>query len=129
MPFGHLSERHTYGKMELEIAREVGMPQRIMLRCSFVGGVYCLHSHVGSVYTSDFFYHPDKEVNNKAKSLGLLAVEMEAAGLYLTAMAAHKKALAIFTISDHIYTGESLSAEERQTTFRDMMEIALETAE
>jgi phosphatidylglycerol:prolipoprotein diacylglycerol transferase len=61
-------------------------------------------------------------------SLGLLAVEMEAAGLYLTAMAAHKKALAIFTISDHIFTGEALSAAERQDSFHEMMEIALKTA-
>ena len=83
---------------------------------------------IGSVYTSDYFYHPDKEVNVKAKSLGLLAVEMEAAGLYLTAMAAHKKALAIFTISDHIFTGEALSAAERQDSFHEMMEIALKTA-
>ncbi len=87
-----------------------------------------VHSQVGSVYTSDFFYHPDKEVNKKAKELGLLAVEMEAAGLYLTAMAAHKKALAIFTISDHIFTGEALSAIDRQDSFHEMMEIALKTA-
>ena len=87
-----------------------------------------VHTAIGSVYTSDYFYHPDKEVNVKAKSLGLLAVEMEAAGLYLTAMAAHKKALAIFTISDHIFTGEALSAAERQDSFHEMMEIALKTA-
>ena len=87
-----------------------------------------VHTAIGSVYTSDYFYHPDKEVNVKAKSLGLLAVEMEAAGLYLTAMAAHKKALAIFTISDHIFTGEALSAAERQDSFHEMMEIALRTA-
>ena len=87
-----------------------------------------IHKKVGSVYTSDFFYHPDPEVNNKAKAMGLLAVEMEAAGLYLTAMAAHKKALALFQISDHIYTGEALSAAERQDGFREMMEVALKTA-
>ena len=80
---------------------------------------------VGTVYTSDFFYHPDPEVNQRAKSLGHLAVEMEAAGLYLTAMAAHKKALALFQISDHIFTGEALSAAERQDGFREMMEVAL----
>ena len=57
--------------------------------------------------------------------MGVLAVEMEAAALYLNAARAGKKALCILTISDHLYTGESLSAEERQTTFRDMMEIAL----
>ena len=83
---------------------------------------------VGTVYTSDFFYHPDPEVNQRAKSLGHLAVEMEAAGLYLTAMAAHKKALALFQISDHIYTGEALSAAERQDGFREMMEVALTAA-
>ena len=83
---------------------------------------------VGTVYTSDFFYHPDPEVNNQAKALGHLAVEMEAAGLYLTAMAAQKKALAMFQISDHIFTGEALSAAERQDGFREMMEVALRTA-
>ncbi len=83
---------------------------------------------VGSVYTSDFFYHPDKTVNEKAKAMGLLAVEMETAGLYLQAMANHKKALSILTISDHIFTGESLSAAERQDSFHEMMEIALKTA-
>ena len=83
---------------------------------------------VGTVYTSDFFYHPDPEVNQRAKSLGHLAVEMEAAGLYLTAMAAHKKALALFQISDHIFTGEALSAAERQDGFREMMEVALRAA-
>ena len=83
---------------------------------------------VGSVYTSDFFYHPDKEVNQKARAMGLLAVEMETAGLYLAAMANHKKALSILTISDHIFTGEALSAIERQDSFHEMMEIALKTA-
>ena len=83
---------------------------------------------VGTVYTSDFFYHPDPDVNQKAKALGHLAVEMEAAGLYLTAMAAGKKALAMFQISDHVFTGEALSAAERQDGFRDMMEVALKTA-
>ena len=53
---------------------------------------------------------------------------MEAAGLYLTAMAAHKRALALFTISDHIFTGEALSAAERQDSFHEMMEIALKAA-
>lgn len=83
---------------------------------------------VGTVYTSDFFYHPDPDVNQKAKALGHLAVEMEAAGLYLTAMAAGKKALAMFQISDHVFTGEALSAVERQDGFREMMEVALKTA-
>ena len=87
-----------------------------------------VRADIGSVYTSDFFYHPDKEVNQKAKDLGLLAVEMETAGLYLAAMANHKRALSILTISDHIFTGEALSALERQDSFHEMMEIALKTA-
>ncbi len=87
-----------------------------------------VHARVGTVYTSDFFYHPDPEVNRKAKALGHLAVEMEAAGLYLTAMAAGKKALALFQISDHVFSGEALSAAERQDSFHEMMEVALRTA-
>ena len=61
--------------------------------------------------------------------MGVLAVEMEAAGLYLNAARSGKKALCICTISDHIYTGEALSARERETGFRDMMEIALSLVE
>ena len=85
-------------------------------------------THVGTVYSSDFFYNPDPEVNVKARDTGHLAVEMESAALYLTAMAAGKKALAMFTISDHIFTGEALSAEERQDSFHEMMLVALRTA-
>ena len=87
-----------------------------------------VHARVGTVYTSDFFYHPDRQVNQKAKALGHLAVEMESAGLYLTAMAEGKKALALFQVSDHVFTGEALSAAERQDGFREMMEVALKTA-
>lgn len=87
-----------------------------------------VRADVGSVYTSDYFYHPDTQVNQKAKAMGLLAVEMETAGLYMAAMAGHKKALSILTISDHIFTGEALSAIERQDSFHEMMEIALKTA-
>lgn len=83
---------------------------------------------VGTVYSSDFFYHPDRQVNQKAKALGHLAVEMESAGLYLTAMAEGKKALAMFQISDHVFTGEALNAAERQDGFHEMMEVALKTA-
>ncbi len=87
-----------------------------------------VRTHVGTVYTSDYFYHPDKEINQKARDLGHLAVEMESAALYLTAMSLHKKALALFTISDHIFTGEALSAAERQDSFHEMMEVALKCA-
>ncbi len=87
-----------------------------------------VNTAVGSVYTSDYFYHPSGNINEKIKKAGLLAVEMETAGLYLTAMNNGKKALSVLSISDHIFTGEALSAEERQNSFHEMMEIALETA-
>ena len=82
---------------------------------------------VGPLYSSDCFY--DAAGNcNKLKPLGVLATEMEAAGLYLNAAKAGKNALAICTISDHLYTGENLPAADRQTTFTQMMEIALSIA-
>lgn len=81
---------------------------------------------VGNVLSSDTFYDDNAEANDLWKKMNVLCVEMEAAGLYMNAARAGKKALCILTISDHIYTGEALPAEERQTTFREMMEIALE---
>ncbi len=86
------------------------------------------HVVVGNILSSDPFYNADPTANDKWKSMGVLAVEMEAAGLYMNAAKAGKKALCILTISDHIYTGESLSAEDRQLSFGKMMEIALELA-
>ena len=83
---------------------------------------------VGTVYSSDFFYYPQASLNEKLRDLGHLAVEMETAGLYWTASACHKKALSILTISDHIFRGDALSAEDRQNSFHEMMEVALETA-
>lgn len=87
-----------------------------------------VRANVGTVYTSDFFYHPDPDINRKLKDMGILCVEMETAGLYLQAMAHHKRALSVLTISDHIFRGEALSAADRQDSFHDMMEIALKTA-
>ena len=83
---------------------------------------------VGKVFTSDHFYNPVPQVNEKLRELGHLAVEMETAGLYWTAAACKKKALSVLTISDHLFTGEFLSAEDRQNSFHDMMEVALEAA-
>ena len=83
---------------------------------------------VGQVFTADQFYNANKSAGQSYKDMGILAVEMEAAGLYHTAMASGKNALAILTISDHIFTGEGLSAVDRQNSFHEMMEVALETA-
>ena len=83
---------------------------------------------VGKVYTSDFFYYPQPSINEKLRDFGHLAVEMETAGLYWTACADHKKAVSILSISDHLFKPQALSAIERQESFTDMMEIALDTA-
>jgi purine-nucleoside phosphorylase len=83
---------------------------------------------VGNVLSSDTFYDDNKDANTLWRKMNILAVEMEAAALYMNAARAGKKALCILTVSDHVFTGESLSAEDRQLTFKDMMEIALEIA-
>ena len=83
---------------------------------------------VGNVLSSDVFYNADPTANDRWRSMGVLAVEMEAAALYMNAAKAKKKALCMLTISDHIYTGEALCAEDRQLGFGKMMEIALELA-
>ena len=84
--------------------------------------------HVGNLYSSDTFYCDDETASGKWMKLGCLAVEMEAAALYMNAARAGKKALAICTISDHLLTGESLDSDARQSSFTEMMEIALNTA-
>lgn len=83
---------------------------------------------VGNILSSDTFYNDDNSVNDAWRKMGVIAVEMEAAGLYLNAARLNKKALCILTISDHIYLDEMISAEERQTGFGNMIEIALELA-
>ena len=79
--------------------------------------------------TADQFYNDNPEAGEMYRKFGILALEMEAAGLYWTAQRLGKRALAILTISDHIFTGEALNAQERQDSFHEMMEIALELAE
>lgn len=76
---------------------------------------------VGNLLSSDIFYHDGAGAKAWAK-MGVLAVEMEAAALYMTAARLGKKALAICTVSDHLLTGEELDADQRQTSFNDMME-------
>ena len=84
-----------------------------------------LKTVVGNILSSDTFYDDNPEANSLWKKMNVLCVEMEAAALYMNAARAGKNALCILTISDHVFTGEALSAEDRQNTFRDMMEIAL----
>lgn len=82
----------------------------------------------GNVLSSDEFYEDDIESYKKWSKFGVLCVEMEAAGLYTVAAKHNVNALAILTISDSLVTGERTSSKERETTFRGMMEIALELA-
>lgn len=83
---------------------------------------------VGNVLSSDLFYGDDEEALLKWKKMGVLAVEMEAAALYMNAARCGKNALCLLTVSDCPLRGESLPAEERQTGFTRMMEVALELA-
>jgi purine-nucleoside phosphorylase len=83
--------------------------------------------HVGSIFSSDTFYQDDANVSKLMAEYGTLGVEMEAAALYTIAAKFNVDALAICTVSDHLVTGEATTAEERQTSFNQMMEVALET--
>ena len=115
--------------------QEIGMPTAP----GIVAGekskaVEAAHEHgvdikVGNIVSNDTFYAAEGTNNADGwRRMGALAVEMEAAGLYANAAYAHKRALCICTISDHIYRAEALSSEQRQTSFTQMMEIALDTA-
>ena len=84
-------------------------------------------SHCGPLFTSEVFYGESSD-SQVLQKLGVLAVEMEAAALYMNAALTGKSALAICTISDHLITGEALPAEERQNSFLDMIRLGLEIA-
>lgn len=88
-----------------------------------------LTTHVGNVFTSDMFYRDNgEEITKLLARYNVLAVEMETTALYTLAAKYDRQALAILTVSDHVITGEQTTAEERQTSFNKMMELALETA-
>ena len=85
-------------------------------------------THVGNILSSDVFYDDNPDRNLLWRKMGVLAVEMEAAALYMNAARAGKRALAICTVSNSLVTGEELSADERETTFGEMIELALDVA-
>lgn len=101
---------------------------RMLKTCTQIAQERGLSFHVGNLLSSDCFYGDDPKANEGWVKMGVLAVEMEAAALYMNAARAGKSALAICTVSDHLITGEATTAEERQTSFTDMMTLALETA-
>ena len=84
-----------------------------------------IRPHIGNILSSDLFYDDSASTLEWIK-MGVLAVEMESAALYMNAARAGKEALTILTISDHLVTGEETTAEERERTFTKMMELALE---
>ncbi|GAA4790597.1 purine-nucleoside phosphorylase [Corynebacterium canis] len=84
--------------------------------------------HIGNVLSSDVFYNADETANSRWARMGVLGVEMETAALYAIAAHAGVDALGLFTVSDNIVTGEKTTAEERQTAFTTMMELALPLA-
>lgn len=85
-------------------------------------------THVGGIYSSDVFYSERPDLDEQMVRHGILGVEMEAAELYTLAARHGRRALAVLTVSDHLHTGEALHAQDREKTFGDMVEIALEAA-
>lgn len=85
-------------------------------------------THVGGIYSSDVFYDERPDLNEQMVRHGILGVEMEAAELYTLAARYGRRALAVLTVSDHLGTGEALPAADRETSFADMVDIALHAA-
>ncbi len=120
------------------VVKQFGLNEKLSLSCS-ADLLFCAQNvaaklgtdlSVGKFYSTDLFYNPDKKANKKWAVKGALAVEMESAGLYLTAMSCKKKALAICTVSDLPLLPDcpGCTVEERECSFTDMIKIALETA-
>lgn len=99
----------------------------LLLKAYNAGVEKGLHLKVGNVFTEDFFYNEHAE-HEKLAQYGVLAVEMETAALYTLAAKYGRHALSVLTVSDHILTGEATSSEERQTTFNEMIVVALDAA-
>ena len=107
---------------------------KLLKSCTETADEMGLNYHVGNLLSSDTFYQDEENLQDNFKTanswgkMGIMAIEMEAAALYMNAARCGKNALALCTISDHIVKGDSLPAEERQNSFTEMMELALKTA-
>ena len=107
---------------------------KMLSKCIESANELKLPYHVGNLLSSDTFYNDEEGLNEEMKSvnlwkkMGVMAIEMEAAALYMNAARFNKRALAICTVSDHIITGENTSALERERSFTQMLELAFETA-
>jgi purine-nucleoside phosphorylase len=113
--------RNTFGAVDYAPTADF----HLLLNAYNAGVAKGLNLKAGNVMTADFFYDDNADHEKWAK-YQILAIEMESAALYTLAAKFGRKALSILTVSDHILTGEATSAEERQSTFSDMIEVALE---
>lgn len=111
--FGNIDFAPTANFDLLYRAYQIGQEKGLNLKC-------------GNVFTSDIFYATKRNINDLIEH-NILAVEMETTALYTIAQKFDCRALSVLTVSDHLITGEETTAEERQTTFSDMIEVALET--
>ncbi|MDP9495228.1 MAG: purine-nucleoside phosphorylase [Actinomycetota bacterium] len=114
--------RVRYGGLDFAATADFGL-LRAAVDAAAARGV---EVKVGNIHSADLFYNPDAAAFDRMEAMGVLAVEMEAAGLYGVAAETGARALTIATVSDHVRTGETTSPEERQQTFNEMVEIALD---
>lgn len=114
--------RRRYGGFDFAAVADFGLLRSAARAADAMGIV----TRAGLVHTADLFYGPETDRFEQMAAMGVLAVEMEAAGLYGLAAELGARALGIMTVSDHVMTGASTSAEERQTTFDAMVRLALE---
>ncbi len=114
--------RTRYGGMDFAAVADFGLVRATIDAAEAKG----IEVRTGLVHSADLFYNPTEGIFDLMDKMGVLAVEMEAAGLYGVAAEFGARALTIATVSDHIRTGEQTSPEERQTTFDDMVVLALE---
>jgi purine-nucleoside phosphorylase len=116
--------RHVFGGWDYAPTADFRMLRNAYERAVAHG----VEPHVGNILSTDVFYREDATVTDLLTKHGVLAVEMETTALYTLAAKHRVNALTILTVSDHLITGEATTAEERQTSFHSMMEVALETA-
>ena len=114
--------RMRYGGYDFAATADFGLLSAAYQAASRAG----VPVRVGNVHSTDVFYNPEAGAFERMRDMGVLAVEMEAAGLYGIAAERGARALTVLTVSDHILQGTEVSSEERETTFDDMVKVALE---
>jgi purine-nucleoside phosphorylase len=114
--------RKRLGGFDFAAIADYRLLERVVRRADASG----LPVHIGNIFSADLFYEPDPALFERMQKMGILAVEMEAAGLYGVAAELGKEALTVLTVSDHILTGEKLTAEQRQEDFHQMLRLTLD---